>query len=407
MFVLVFGFSVAFSSVIVSAEDVQLYSAELLSADGSYYQSDLNGEWVRNINGFQKPLDGTNLANEIPVTLSSDYHAPSLVGRAYLLDSFNFLSLDDVGYTSSMVMTKYNTSASLDSKQYFVVNRVKWQNRIGSDFINGVFVNNQSEIYVNLKVDGNWSSGAHIPFKFTYSGTTSPVLKAGVKYNLSGYVVGATSKDTFTWNAAFGTIPINNGYFSADFTLSSDLNLGDNSDNQYTFFTCHDSGGVDLQVQSLVISAVYDDDDVVDAINNQTGEINKNHDETMDKIDDVTDFDSTEQGQMSGDVDDVKNSFNVKMGILSFADSIFDQFFGLFETDNKKPGLVLPAFSIEVQNTSYKVWDKQTFDLSQIDGWFSGLMTAVRFATSFLIYAALVMYIQKIFSAIVQDWGDR
>lgn len=385
-----------------------MYSAELLSADGSYYQSDLNGEWVKNINGFQKPLDGSNLLNEIPVTLSSDYHAPSLVGRAYLLDSFNFLSLDDVGYTSSMVMTNYKNLASLESKQYFVVNRVKWQNRVGSHFISNVFVNNQSQIIINLKVDGDWSSnGAHIPFKFTFSGHTSPVLKAGVKYNLSGYVIGATSKDTFTWNSAFGTIPIKNGYFSADFTPSSDINLGYNSDDLYTFFTCYDSEGVDLQVQSLVISAVYDDDDVVDAINNQTGEINKNHDETMDKIDDITDFDSTEQGQMSGDVDDVKNSFNEKMGILSFADSIFDQFFGLFKTDNKKPGLVLPAFSVEVQNTSYKVWDEQTFDLSKLDGWFSGLMTAVRFATSFLIYASLVMYIQNIFSAIVQDWSDR
>ena len=109
--VLVFGFSVVFSFVIVSADDIQLYSAKL-SSDGAYYQSDLNGEWVRNINSFQKPLDGVNLVNEIPVTLSSDYHAPSLVGRSYLLDSFNFLSLDDVGYTSSMVMTNYNASAS-------------------------------------------------------------------------------------------------------------------------------------------------------------------------------------------------------------------------------------------------------------------------------------------------------
>ena len=295
--------------------------------------------------------------------MSSDYHAPSLVGRSYLLDSFNFLSLSDIGYTSSLVLTNYNTH-SPDDRSYTIVDRIRWRNRIGSDFIDHIFVTNQSEIYVNLKVDGDWSSGgAHVPFKFTYSGHTSPVLKAGIKYNLSGYVIGATSKDTFTWNSAFGTIPINNGYFSADFTPSSDINLGDNSDSQYTFFTCSDSSGVDLQVQSLVISAVYDDDDVVDAINNQTGEINKNHDETMDKIDDVTDFDSTEQGQMSGDVDDVKNSFNEKMGILSFADSIFDQFFGLFETDNKKPGLVLPAFSIKVQNTSYKVWDDQTFDL--------------------------------------------
>lgn len=392
----------------VSAEDVQLYSAELLSADGSYYQSDLNGEWVRNINGFQKPLDGTNLANEIPVTLSSDYHAPSLVGRAYLLDSFNFLSLDDVGYTSSMVMTKYNTSASLESKQYYVVNRVKWQNRIGSNFIDSVFVNNQTEIYVNLKVDGDWSTnGAHIPFQFRYSGHTSPVLKAGIKYNLSGYVIGATGKDTFTWNAAFGTIPINNGYFSADFTPSSDINLGDNSDDQYTFFTCYDSSGVDLQVQSLVISAVYDDDDVVDAINNQTDDMNKNHDETMDKIDDVTDFDDQEQSDLTGAVDGASDQINEKLGILSFGDHVLDQFIGIFDAAAGSPGITLPGFSIEVDGVQHVVWTDQVFDLSSIEDKFGPLMTAVHFATSFLVYAALVMYVQKIFGAIMQDWSDK
>ena len=167
--------------------------------------------------------------------MSSDYHAPSLVGRSYLLDSFNFLSLSDIGYTSSLVLTNYNTH-STDDRSYTIVDRIRWQNRIGSDFIDQIFVNNQCEIYINLKVDGDWSSnGAHIPFKFTYSGHTSPVLKAGVKYNLAGYVIGATSKDTFTWNAAFGTIPINNGYFSADFTPSSDINLGDNSDGMAVF----------------------------------------------------------------------------------------------------------------------------------------------------------------------------
>lgn len=405
MFVLVFGLCSGFS-LGVSADDIQLYSAKL-SFDGSYYQSDLNGEWVRNINSFQKPLDGVNLANEIPVTLSSDYHAPSLVGRSYLLDSFNFLSLDDVGYTSSMVMTNYNTSASADSKQYYVVNRVKWQNRVGSDFIDKVFVNNQSEILVNLKVDGDWSSGAHIPFKFTFSGHTSPVLKAGVKYNLSGYVVGATSKDTFTWNAAFGTIPINNGYFSSDFTLSSDLNLGDSSDGQYTFFTCYDSSGVELQVQSLVISAVYDDSDVVDAINNQTDDMNKNHDETMDKIDDVTDFDDKEQSDLTGAVDGASDQINEKLGILSFGDHVLDQFIGIFDAAAGSPGITLPGFSIEVDGVQHVVWTDQVFDLSSIEDKFGPLMTAVHFATSFLVYAALVMYVQKIFGAIMQDWSDK
>lgn len=385
-----------------------MYSAELLSADGSFYQSDINGRIVNNINNFQKPLDGVNVYKELPVVLSSDYHSPSLVGRSYLLDSFNFLSLSDIGYTSSLVMTNYNTSLSAADRSYTIVDRIRWRNRIGSDFIDRVFVNDQSEIYINLKVDGDWSSnGAHIPFKFTYSGHTSPVLKAGVKYNLSGYVLGATSKDTFTWNPAFGTIPINNGYFSADFTLSSDLNLGDNSDGQYTFFTCYDSAGVDLQVQSFVISAVYDNDDVVDAINNQTGEINKNHDETMGKIDDVTDFDEQEQSDLTGAVDGASDQIKDKLGILSFGDHVLDHFFGIFDAVSGSPGITLPGFSIEVDGVQHVVWTDQVFDLSTIEDKFGPLMTAVHFATSFLVYAALVMYVQKIFGAIMQDWSDK
>lgn len=391
----------------VSAADIQLYSAELLSADGSYYQSDINGRWVNNISDSEKSLDGVNTNWELPVVLSSNYHAPALTGRSYILDSFNFLSLSDIGYSSSMAMTKYTTSAG-DNRQYYICDRIRWQNRIGSYFIDKIFITNQSEIYINLKVDGDWSSnGAHIPFQFTYSGHTSPVLKAGVKYNLSGYVIGASSRDTFTWNATFGTIPIKNGYFSADFTPSSDINLADNADDQYTFFTCYSSSGVDLQVQSLVISAVYDDDDVVDAINNQTDEMNKNHDETMDKIDDVTDFDDQEQSDLTGAVDGASDQINEKLGILSFGDHVLDQFIGIFDAAAGSPGITLPGFSIEVDGVQHVVWTDQVFDLSSIEDKFGPLMTAVHFATSFLVYAALVMYVQKIFGAIMQDWSDK
>lgn len=150
-----------------------------------------------------------------------------------------------------------------------------------------------------------------------------------------------------------------------------------------------------------------DSDSLKEAIDNQTADINQNHQETMDKIDDITDFDEQEQSGMSGQVDDVEQQLGDKLGILSFADTVIGNFIGLFKETSEKPGLVFPGFDIEVDGTSYTVWEDTTFDLSTIDTGFADLMTAVRFATSFLVYAALFMYVQKIFSAIMQDWSDR
>lgn len=162
-----------------------------------------------------------------------------------------------------------------------------------------------------------------------------------------------------------------------------------------------------FQVRSFAFSPYNSDGDITDAIRDQTDDINKNHQDTMDKIDDVTDFDEQEQSGMSGQVDDVKGQLDEKLGILSFADTVIGNFIGLFKETSEKPGLVFPGFEIEVDGSSYTVWEDTTFDLSTIDTGFADLMSAVRFATSFLVYAALFMYVQKIFSAIMQDWSER
>lgn len=162
-----------------------------------------------------------------------------------------------------------------------------------------------------------------------------------------------------------------------------------------------------LQVRNFAFSPYNSDGDVIDAIRDQTNDINKNHQDTMNKIDDVTDFDEQEQSGMTGQVDSVKGQLDGKLGILSFADTVIGNFIGLFKETSEKPGLVFPGFDIEVDGTSYTVWQDTTFDLSTIDSGFADLMSAVRFATSFLVYAALFMYVQKIFSAIMQDWSDR
>lgn len=174
----------------------------------------------------------------------------------------------------------------------------------------------------------------------------------------------------------------------------------------YTALQLKNNAGT-LQVRSFSFSPYNSDGDVTDAIRDQTDDMNKNHQDTMDKIDDVTDFDEQEQSGMTGQVDDVQQQLGEKLGILSFADTVIGNFIGLFKDTSEKPGLVFPGFEIEVEGASYTVWEDTTFDLSTIDTGFAGLMSAVRFATSFLVYAALFMYVQKIFSAIMQDWSDR
>lgn len=164
---------------------------------------------------------------------------------------------------------------------------------------------------------------------------------------------------------------------------------------------------VQMWYTNVLVPAGTGSDGIKEAIDNQTSDINQNHQETMDKIDDITDFDEQEQSGMTGQVDDVQQQLGEKLGILSFADTVIGNFIGLFKETSEKPGLVFPGFDIEVDGTSYTVWEDTTFDLSTIETGFAGLMSAVRFATSFIVYAALFMYVQKIFSAIMQDWSDR
>lgn len=160
-------------------------------------------------------------------------------------------------------------------------------------------------------------------------------------------------------------------------------------------------------INSFSYYAIDESGEIVDAINNQTQQEQENHDETMDKIDDATDFDDQEQSDLTGAVDGASEQINEKLGILSFGDHVLDQFIAIFDSAADSPGITLPGFSIEVDGVQHVVWTDQVFDLSTIEDKFGALMTAVHFATSFLVYAALVMYVQKIFGAIMQDWSDK
>lgn len=63
---------------------------------------------------------------------------------------------------------------------------------------------------------------------------------------------------------------------------------------------------------------------------------------------------------------------------------------------NSNPGsttLTFPGFGVEIDGVSYDVWADTNFNLSDIDDKFGGLMSVVRFATTLLVYLALIRYL--------------
>ena len=82
-----------------------------------------------------------------------------------------------------------------------------------------------------------------------------------------------------------------------------------------------------------------------------------------------------------------------------YVDTLFSGLSGLVTAGSTT--LTFPAFAIAVQGTDYQVWQEHTFDLSQLDGWFSGLMAAVRLATSVVVVGAVIHYLQSVYKDVI------
>lgn len=282
---------------------------------------------------------------------------------------------------------------------------------------------------------GGGSSGSY-GATFFFSGTA---FKAGYQYQLSINIAGGSQRSVSGLNGpymgsdfiAIGTslnsvkcvaydftliLQFSESYAGQDFAVtlmrSSYLRayrgkVGSTSSTAYGYYNPSYIESLSYDTKAVYVSDEQSSDGIIEAIENQTQQEQQQHDETMGKLDDMTSFDDEEQSSMTGDLDGQQQVFEEKLGILSFADQLIEQLLGLFEEDTSARGLVFPAFNLSVGGESYPVWQQQVFDLSSLDTWVGDLMTVVRFATSFLVWAALVAYIQKIFSALVEDWSDR
>lgn len=79
-------------------------------------------------------------------------------------------------------------------------------------------------------------------------------------------------------------------------------------------------------------------------------------------------------------------------GIFTSIDNLTQGVFNLFSNPGSTT-LTFPGFGVEIDGVSYDVWADTKYNLSDIDDKFGGLMSVVRFATTLLVYLALIRYL--------------
>lgn len=119
----------------------------------------------------------------------------------------------------------------------------------------------------------------------------------------------------------------------------------------------------------------------LEAINNS---INNNYQ-------DLTRPSDSEVNSASGTLSDTSD-VKAATGLFSSIDNLTQGVFNLF-TNPGSTTLTFPGFGVEIDGVSYDVWADTKYNLSDIDDIFGGLMSVVRFASTLLVYLALIRYL--------------
>lgn len=119
----------------------------------------------------------------------------------------------------------------------------------------------------------------------------------------------------------------------------------------------------------------------LEAINNS---INNNYQDLTRPSDSAVDSAS---GTLS-DTSDV----TAKTGLFTSIDNLTQGVFNLFANPGST-SLTFPGFGMEIDGVSYDVWADTNYNLSDLNDKFGGFMSVVRFASSLLVYLALIRYL--------------
>lgn len=215
------------------------------------------------------------------------------------------------------------------------------------------------EVYANFDGFYWWVEGDQF---FYYANKNADWVRVYVSYNM--------------YNATNQTWLVNNAPSSYTEKIhTSDIPPNLDADHAQDILTALNN------INSSVTTADKESRKRLEAINNS---INNNYNDLTRPSDSAVDSAS---GTLS-DTSDVKAA----TGLFTSIDNITQGVFNLF-TNPGSTTLTFPGFGMEIDGVSYDVWADTKYNLSDIDDKFGGLMSVVRFATTLLVYLALIRYL--------------
>ena len=215
------------------------------------------------------------------------------------------------------------------------------------------------EVFANFEGFFWWVEGDRF---FYYADKDADWVRVYVSYNMYN-----ASKQTWVLNGAPSsyTDPIN----------LSDIPPNLDADHAQDILTALNN------INSSVNTADQEARKRLEAINNS---INNNYQDLTRPSDSAVDSAS---GTLS-DTSDVKAA----TGLFTSIDNLTQGVFNLFANPGSTT-LTFPGFGMEINGVSYDVWADTNYNLSELDDKFGGLLSVVRFATSLLVYLALIRYL--------------
>lgn len=228
-----------------------------------------------------------------------------------------------------------------------------------------------NEVFANFEGFYWWVEGDRF---FYYADKNADWVRVYVSYNL--------------YNATNQTWVLNNGPSSYTVNINrSDIPPNLDADGAQDILTALNN------INSSVNTADQEARKRLEAINNS---INNNYQDLTRPSDSAVDSAS---GTLS-DTSDV----TAKTGLFTSIDNLTQGVFDLFANPGSTT-LTFPGFGLEINGVSYDVWADTAYNLSDIDDKFGGLVSVVRFATSLLVYLALIRYLINTYHRIFGE-GD-
>lgn len=142
--------------------------------------------------------------------------------------------------------------------------------------------------------------------------------------------------------------------------------------------------------------------DILTALNNINSSVNTADKEARKRLEAINNSINNNYNDLTRPSDSAVNSASgtlsdtsdvtTKTGLFTSIDNLTQGVFNLFANPGSTE-LTFPGFGMQIDGVSYDVWADTAFNLSNLDDMFGGLMSVVRFATSLLVYLALIRYL--------------